>query len=115
MQRRGIACNPDQIGFDHATSSSLSQSYSATRTRSMPSYSLVAKSGLCLALLLTLSSVSLAQAPAVVVPPQLQFMEGHTAPVYAVATSPDGTTLLSASIDGTIRAWDRASSQPIRL
>jgi cytochrome c len=31
--------------------------------------------------------------------------EGHTAPIVALAVSPDGTTLASASWDGTARLW----------
>ncbi|MGB9751449.1 hypothetical protein [Roseiflexus castenholzii] len=41
----------------------------------------------------------------------LRSLEGHTADVNAVAVSPDGGAILSASIDRTLRAWDLESGQ----
>ena len=38
--------------------------------------------------------------------------EGHTAPVVALAVSPDGTTLASASWDHTVRLWPLAGGTP---
>ncbi|MFO0867995.1 MAG: WD40 repeat domain-containing protein [Pirellulales bacterium] len=45
--------------------------------------------------------------------PQLRYLSGHTGPVYAVGYSPDGRLLVSASVDGTLRVWDRTTGQPI--
>ena len=39
-------------------------------------------------------------------------LEGHTAPIVALATSPDGTTLASASWDHTVRLWPLAGGAP---
>jgi WD40 repeat protein len=38
----------------------------------------------------------------------------HDKPVYAVAFTPDGRTLLSASDDGFVRLWDTASHREVR-
>jgi cytochrome c len=39
-------------------------------------------------------------------------LEGHTAPIVALAVSPDGTTLASASWDHTVRLWPLAGGVP---
>src|SRR6478609_9676151 len=38
--------------------------------------------------------------------------EGHTAPIAALAVSPDGATLASASWDHTVRLWPLAGGAP---
>ena len=38
-------------------------------------------------------------------------LKGHTAPVFSVSFSPDGTRLASASMDGTVKVWDAATGQ----
>ena len=43
-------------------------------------------------------------------------LTGHTGPVYSVAFAPDGTTLATASTDGTVILWDLTDpAQPRRL
>jgi WD40 repeat protein len=44
-------------------------------------------------------------------PDPLFVLDGHSGQVNAVATSPDGRRLLSASHDGAIRTWDAASGR----
>jgi cytochrome c len=39
-------------------------------------------------------------------------LEGHTAPIAALAVSPDGSTLASASWDQTLRVWPLAGGAP---
>src|SRR6195952_6077362 len=39
-------------------------------------------------------------------------LEGHTAPIAALAISPDGTTLASASWDQSVRLWPLAGGAP---
>lgn len=45
----------------------------------------------------------------------LQTLLGHTGFVNAVAVSPDGTTLASASSDRTVRLWNLADGAPIAV
>ncbi len=45
---------------------------------------------------------------------QLREMQGHEGGVTAVAFSPDGKTLVSASHDSTVRFWDPATGKQIR-
>ena len=36
----------------------------------------------------------------------------HSGPVYSVAFSPDGTTIVSGSNDRTIKVWDFGAPEP---
>lgn len=45
----------------------------------------------------------------------LRVLEGHTSPVYAIAFSPNGSRLASASSDGTLRLWDTASGHTVEI
>ena len=36
----------------------------------------------------------------------------HSGPVYSVAFSPDGTTIVSGSYDRTIKVWDSGAHVP---
>jgi WD40 repeat protein len=39
---------------------------------------------------------------------------GHTASVWCVAFSPDGTRILSGSKDGSVRLWDVSTAREIQ-
>ena len=40
-------------------------------------------------------------------------MSGHTTPVRALAITPTGRQIVSASVGGTVRIWDRATGNQI--
>ena len=45
---------------------------------------------------------------------QIQQLEGHHRYVRAIAFSPDGKQLVSASGDRTIRLWDAATGEQVK-
>jgi len=45
-------------------------------------------------------------------PAPVTVLQGHTAPIVALAVSPDGATLASAAWDGSVRLWPLAGGAP---
>jgi WD40 repeat protein len=50
---------------------------------------------------------------AVQVSPEVNRLQGHESAVTSVAFSPDGTHIISGSVDGMIRLWDAQTGQPL--
>ena len=46
--------------------------------------------------------------------PVIGTLDGHTDPVYAIAWSPDGKTLVTGGFDNTVRLWDAASRKELK-
>src|SRR5262245_58909660 len=63
-----------------------------------------------LSMALLTTAVALAQQAATVV----GTLDGHTDPVYAIAWSPDGKTLVTGGFDNTVRLWDAATRKEIK-
>ena len=42
---------------------------------------------------------------------ELRTIQGHTAPIYRVISSPNGRAIATAGIDKTVRIWERATGQ----
>src|SRR3954465_5544231 len=53
------------------------------------------------------------QAPSAT-PAPIRLLEGHTKPIYAVAYSPDGKFIYTASFDHTVKIWNRETGQVLR-
>ena len=47
--------------------------------------------------------------------PEAQILGGHSSEVTAVAWSPDGHHILTASVDGTARIWDATTGEQVRF
>jgi hypothetical protein len=45
---------------------------------------------------------------------EVKRLDGHTGPVYAVAVSPDGHTVISASADGSLRLWNAKTGKELK-
>ena len=70
----------------------------------------------CITLLILLTCQHVgAQEPAAVPPILVLDSGGHTSIVWKVLFTPDGKELISVSDDKTIRFWDVASGEPIRV
>src|SRR6266478_5947947 len=55
------------------------------------------------------ASVALAQQASLV-----GTLDGHTDPVYTIAWSPDGKSLVTGGFDNTVRLWDAATRKEIK-
>jgi chromosome transmission fidelity protein 4 len=44
---------------------------------------------------------------------EIQLLSGHSKGVRALGWNPDGTILVSASTDGTVRVWDMSAAEPV--
>ena len=44
----------------------------------------------------------------------LQTLEGHIKPVWSVAFSPDGTKIISSSLDDNIKIWDANTGECLK-
>ena len=100
----GMPRQHDRSSF--ATFGRASTGEEGTMARIMRQYPRVAA---VMIVALATAGVALAQQASVV-----GTLEGHTDPVYAVAWSPDGKTIATASFDNTVRLWDAATRKEIK-
>ena len=70
--------------------------------------------GYVIASMLLSGGFAWSQQAAAPMPAPIRMLEGHTKPIYAVAYSPDGKFIYTASFDHTVKIWDRVTGQVLR-